>query len=432
MEPQPDLLAAADALRTWVRTQRSAWADPSTDWSQRTTRVSRTSQHAAFTGAGSASAHADVRSPEPANAGVPRPYESLSGIPSQVAEPARAPERVQRVASTFAEPTEVDAGPGEDAEPPSRTALVSRGVRRFVVGLVLVAAMAGGVVVGWPSVTRFVNRLRIGTAAFESIPDGSQVIVDGTPVGNAPLKMELTPGTHTVQFRSKDATRSQQVAIARGRERLVLMDWSAKRYGSLQVSSTPSPAKVLVDGRERGETPLTLDDLIVGSHVVQIATAEGSVRRRVDILEGRTETLTESVFPGWLKLSTTIDVTVLDGATPVQLDDTYRALLKPGAHTLRIENRTLGFSEIRQVEIEPGGTTTVAVTAQPSTLSVAGSSDADVYIDGTKVGRTPLVDFKVSLGAHDVMVVDQYGVTRHASITVTTRPAQVDIRFTRP
>jgi hypothetical protein len=212
----------------------------------------------------------------------------------------------------------------------------------------------------------------------------------------------------------------------------VNVDWNPRRVGTLQVSSTPAGSKVTIDGHLRGQTPVTLSDLTVGTHTVHIESSEGSVRRKVDIAEGRTESLAESIYPGWLHVSAPVDVSIVDGTKGMLLDDSNRILLKPGDHTIRIENRLLEFSETKQVTIEPGGTTKVSVEVPMSTLTVTGSTGAEVLIDGTNAGETPLTDFQVKPGAHDIMVIDKSGVTRHASVTVTTKPTQIDIPLGRP
>jgi len=251
-------------------------------------------------------------------------------------------------------------------------------------------------------------------------------------VGTTPVRVELNPGPHGVEFKLKDATRTQTIQIAKGLELPVAIEWNPRKTGGLQVTSTPTPAKVLIDGHERGQTPLTLDDLPVGVHTVQIESAAGSVRRKVEVTDGRTETLAESIYPGWLHVSAPIEVTVSDAGKGLQLDDGHRVLLKPGVHAIRIDNRELDFSLTRQVEIEPGGTTRVAVEVPTSTLTVTGSTGAEVFVDGAKVGEIPLEEYRVKLGTRDVMVVDQSGVTRHVTVTVTTRPARIDVAATRP
>lgn len=434
MESQTEIVAAAEALRTWVRGQRASWADGD----RASASVSALSRPApAWRPSPPVPASAPVTAPpaapppsHPAVATTP----ALAPVPAPapVHEPTPAPEPTVAHAATQV----VDA-PSEWPSTPyagsGSTVIVAEPTffARLWVRVAMAAVLLLAVVGGYMGVSRR-SALAIGAAAFASTPEGAEVHVDGKPVGRTPVRVELGPGAHAVEFRLASATRTQTIVIARGADLPVSVDWNAKPIGSLQVSSTPSGARVSIDGKLRGQTPLSLDDLPAGPHTVVIDSTEGTVRRKVQIAAGGTETLNESIYPGWLHVSAPIDVTILDGGTPALLDDGNRVLLKPGMHTVRIENRELAFSQTRQVEIEPGGTTKVAVEVPTSTLSVTGSTGAEVFVDGVKAGETPLADFKVALGTHDVMVVGKTGATRHATARVTTRPLQLDISLDRP
>lgn len=422
MESQPDIVATAEALRTWVRGQRTSWISGD---------LAVLEPPIAFRApAPPVVPPVPAAVPPPAPAPAARPADAWRDVPAPVAVPPSVP--VSPAVEPFTEPEPSVEWPsphypGGATVIVAETAIVERTWFRAALAALLVLAIGGGYMV----MSRRSARA-IGAAAFASSPDGSDVFVDGAPVGRTPVRVELRAGTHTVEFKMNAATRTQTIAVKQGSELPVMVDWSQKAIGSLQVNSTPTGAKVSVDGKLRGQTPLTLDDLPAGPHTVFIDSSEGAVRRKVQIAEGVTESLTESIYPGWLHVSTPIEVTILDGGKPALLDDSYRVLLKPGTHTVRIENRELAFSQTKQVEIEPGGTTKIAIEVPTSTLSVSGSTGADVFVDGVKAGETPLVEFKVALGAHDVMVVDKSGVTRHASVRATTKPVQLEISFERP
>lgn len=386
MQSHPDIVVAAEALRGWILEQRTTWTETA--------------------------------------------VEPLT-VP---ALPLQAPVAEARAVPAFV-PAFVQDGPGTP-EPEVLPAVApprpSGMVRWATVGLAIAASLAGVAVGGRVALSRFNAAPKVGTAHFTSEPSGARVLVDGTVVGITPVNAELAPGSHQVEFRLNAATRTQTITVLKGQQTSFAVTWNPRRVGGVKIISTPDAAKVLVDGRERGVTPLTLDDVAVGPHTVQIDSSEGSVRRRIDVVEGKIETLTESIYSGWLHVSAPIDVTVVDGLTGVQLDNNNRALLKPGTHSLRVENRALAFSVARQVEIEPGGTAEVTVDVPLSAITVTSTSEADVYVDGVKAGETPLKEYPVKLGRRDIMVVDQSGATRHATVTVSTQPAQLDINFSLP
>ncbi len=421
METQPEIVAAAEAVRTWIRGQRASWNEPGV-----AVLVPPIAFRAPVPPAVAPVAPA-MLPPPPVAAPLVAPVAAqplAMPLPDPALEPASASATVLDPLPEWPVPTPQGSGGTVIV---ADTSLFERSWFRAAVAAVLLLAVAGGYVV----MSRRAARA-IGAAAFASTPQGAEVFVDGAPVGRTPVRVELKAGKHAVEFKLNTATRTKTIAVAQGAELPVSVDWTQQAIGSLQVNSTPTGAKVTVDGKLRGQTPLTLNDLAAGPHTVLIDSSEGSVRRKVQIADGGTESLTESIYPGWLHVSTPIDVTILDGGKPALLDDSNRVLLKPGVHTVRIENRELAFSQTKQVEIEPGGTTKIAIEVPASTLTITGSVGADVFVDGVKAGQTPLTDFTVALGAHDVMVVDPSGASRHASIRATTKPVQLDIRFDRP
>ena len=58
--------------------------------------------------------------------------------------------------------------------------------------------------------------------------------------------------------------------------------------GLLVARSDPTGTRVLVDGRDRGVTPLTLKDVTLGSHTVVIQGDNGSGKRTVTVSTDRT------------------------------------------------------------------------------------------------------------------------------------------------
>ena len=204
-----------------------------------------------------------------------------------------------------------------------------------------------------------------------------------------------------------------------------------RRTGRLIVKSEPAGAQVLVDAKERGVTPLTIDDVPFGSHTVVLQSDKGSVRRTVKI--GAEDTIvSESIFAGWLAVFAAFDLQITEGTIAIRLDESGKVLLSAGPHDLRFENRDLAYRESRRVEILPGVTTSLSLVAAPSTLTVTASGPAVVSIDGQQVGETPLTNFPISLGTRDIVVKGADGTERRFTRKVTVAPVQIDVDFSKP
>jgi len=273
---------------------------------------------------------------------------------------------------------------------------------------------------------------KTGLAVLESVPPGSQIAVDGKNLGTTPVTATLSAGSHTVEFRFRKATRTLKIDVANGGRGVERVDWTRKPTGGLSVSAEPVAAKVFVDGAERGVTPLTVADLAAGVHTVVLESSKGRVQRSVTIKAGETAQLIENIFAGWLTVFAPFDLRISEGTTALRLDNTHQVMLSPGVHDLRLENRALGYQEIRRVDIQPGGSTTLSVVPPRSALTVMATTPAEVWLDRVRVGQTPLMQLPVDLGTREVMVKSAAGEERRFTVTVTVQPATFNIDFSKP
>ncbi len=133
------------------------------------------------------------------------------------------------------------------------------------------------------------------SVAILTEPAGADVLVDGSPRGSTPARVELGAGTHRVELRHagfKNWVTDLQVVANEpqtlGPVRLGLPD------GTLVVRTTPAGASLSVGGAYRGRTPLTIDvrpdvamALVVTKDGHEPATAQVSVAsgatRQVDV-----------------------------------------------------------------------------------------------------------------------------------------------------
>ena len=201
--------------------------------------------------------------------------------------------------------------------------------------------------------------------------------------------------------------------------------------GGLRVSSTPA-AQVFVDGKARGQTPVTISDLSVGRHTVELKSSAGNVERTVTIAADKTVDMEESIFSGWVAVYSPFDLTVTEGGRALLMDDRHQIMLSPGRHVLRLVNRTLAYDAVRQVDLLPGEVTTLTVTPPPSTITVTATEAAEVWVDGVRIGETPVNAVSVPLGTHDVVVKRAAGGERKSTVTVTVNPFTLHVDFSRP
>ena len=203
--------------------------------------------------------------------------------------------------------------------------------------------------------------------------------------------------------------------------------------GTLSVTTTPPGAQVTIDGKPRGVTPLELNDVSPGKHEVALKSDAGSVRRTVTMAAGKTVTIDEAIFAGWVAVYSPFEVTISEGGRVLRPDDRNQVMMAPGAHDLRFVNNALGFDISRQIEVKPGEGATVRLTPEPSKLSVTATDAAEVFVDGTRIGEVPLTGAPVALGTHEIVVRRTAdGVERRSTITVGVAPFTLHVDFSRP
>jgi hypothetical protein len=203
----------------------------------------------------------------------------------------------------------------------------------------------------------------------------------------------------------------------------------AKTTGVLKVTSTPEGARVVVDGRDRGVTPLSIDDISLGAHIVSIEAKNGSVERSVMITADSVAQLDEQIFDGWVAVFSPVELVISEGGRVLRPDDHSEIMLPAGTHRLRFTNSKLAYDETKSIVIKPGERNAYTVTPPRSTVSVTSSEPAEVFLDGTKIGDTPLNAVPATIGTHDLVVKRASGSQKRMAITVTVKPFAVNVDF---
>jgi len=176
------------------------------------------------------------------------------------------------------------------------------------------------------------------------------VLVDGLEQGLTPARLSVSAGTHVLEVRGRNAPRVMPISVASGVENAQYIEFlDLPQTGQLRVDSDPAGATVMVDGVSRGTTPLTVADLTPGSRQIVLQTAAGSASHTVNIQAGATSSL--------------------NAPAPA-----------------------------------PSAVTNVGIKTPPAGLvSLNASPWAELWIDGRRIGETPLANLSVPPGEHEVV-----------------------------
>jgi hypothetical protein len=142
---------------------------------------------------------------------------------------------------------------------------------------------------------------------------------------------------------------------------------------------------------------------------------------------------TPLVVAGWISITAPIDVQVYESGRLLGTSQSQRIMLGVGRHELALSNETLGYKASRVVQVTEGKVTPIAIELPKGTLALNANPWAEVWVDGEKVGETPIGNVPVSIGTHDVLFRHpQLGEQRHAVTVTLAGPARVSAEFKKP
>jgi hypothetical protein len=317
--------------------------------------------------------------------------------------------------------------------------LLLLGTIAFAAGLASFAAVRSWFV---PVRAAAVNAARL---TVDSEPAGAELLIDRQPHGTTPQILVINPGLHTVEVRSHGAQRTVQLTLGPGAQMAQYFDLQPPRRtdvpstGRLSVITDPPGARVMVDGRSRGMSPLVIDGLAPATYSVIVTSDTGSSRRAVSLEAGVTKeivfALAESQAPlgGWLTVASPFPVDVVERDEVVGTSGTARTMLAAGSHDVVLRNDELGYEAHHRIDVAAGRVATLEVAAPEASLNVNARPWADVLIDGVAVGQTPLADLKLLVGTHQITFRHPQLGERHERVVISAKGInRVAVDLTKP
>ncbi len=325
--------------------------------------------------------------------------------------------------------------PVKDTKPKSKRAAPKIPVKALLVVAAVILLAGGGVYASRYMAARGTAAPTTGTLVVQSNPAGVPVFVDGEDKGQTPARVSVKAGAHIVELRRGGVPRVINVVVNAGAEVSHTVEFAnTPETGSLKVESQPAGAKVFIDGTDRGVAPVTVTDLVPGDHEVLLQTPLASARHVVSVQAGGTASLVAPVaaaianggpVSGWLIVRSPFSIEIREEGRLLGTSYTDRLMLASGRHDLQLVSDTMGYRSARSITVMPGKVETIKVDLPNGTVSINATPWAEVWVDGQRVGETPIGNLSIPIGPHEVVFRHpQFGEKRHAiSVTMqgTTR-----------
>lgn len=110
------------------------------------------------------------------------------------------------------------------------------------------------------------------TLSINSIPSGAEVFINHESKGMTPLELtDIGPGEYEIEIKKDNYSSHRETIILKWGDEKVVNSPLESYWGKLSISSSPSGAKIYIDGEEKGVTPLSLGKIRSGMHRIKIS-----------------------------------------------------------------------------------------------------------------------------------------------------------------
>jgi TonB family protein len=198
----------------------------------------------------------------------------------------------------------------------------------------------------------------------------ADIYINGEFKANSKWQGRLNPGIYTFEAKlDKHQTAIEKQTVTIGQP-INLTLRPTPKTGNLKVMSTPFEATIKIDGKELGQTPITLKNILIGEYTVEISLpAYATAIEKATITEGQTATIVSTLQNGR-------EITVNSNPTGVTLfvdnvsvgSTPWQGNLIFGNHNLRIEQAEKKAE--KQISLlQSGGETSFTLSFGPQSFT---------------------------------------------------------------
>src|SRR5215217_4825975 len=128
-----------------------------------------------------------------------------------------------------------------------------------------------------------------------------------------------------------------------------------------------------------------------------------------------------AMVAGMLTVSAPVPLRVYLKGRVVGTTEAESTMLPQGTHELEFVNESVGFRARRTVAIRAGGTTAVRLDAPNGTVHINAVPWAEVWIDGQRIGETPIGNLPARIGTREILFKHPDLGERRTTVLVTLK-----------
>jgi hypothetical protein len=233
-----------------------------------------------------------------------------------------------------------------------------------------------------------------GTLVVTTNPAGAEAFVDGVRRGNTPITLQLLAGAHNLELRGRGEPRAIPITLAPGQQ--------IAQYVDLPVAAPPVEARAEVVP----ELPAAVD------------------RPAAD---------PPANAPGWISITGKLEVQLFESGHLLGSSKIEKIMVPAGHHDLEMVNELIGYRGTRGIQVSPGKVTLVPVDVPKGTMAINALPWAEVWVDGAKIGETPIGNLAVAAGSHDVVFRHpDLGEQRETVLVTLKNPVRLSVDMRKP
>lgn len=239
-----------------------------------------------------------------------------------------------------------------------------------------------------------------GTLLVNSSPAGASVTIDGRPRGRTPLVVAMLPGEHLVEVEGETGSRKVPV--------FVFADGHVGQF--IQLPKPSADAEETQAAAEPRTASKSSEGVITPS---PLAPPGAPIAGQVS---------------GWISVKAPADVELYENHRFLGTSRTSRIAMAAGRHELEIVSKALGYTVTRVVTVSSGKVAPVALDWPNGSLSVNALPWAEVFINGERIGETPIGNVALPIGTHEVVFRHPELGEKSQRVTVTAAaPARLSV-----